>query len=60
MMPSIPTVYLIRWTNWITRAAAWQHFRHSASIGYREAGHAQLVASWAKSDYKAWRAATFQ
>ena len=58
MMPlTSASTLLIRWTTWLERARFWANFH--AQCGFAN-NHAALVASWAKSDYKAWRAATFQ
>jgi len=56
MMPlTSASTLLIRWTTWLDRACFWAGFH-----GQRRTDHVALVASWAKSDYKAWRAATFR
>jgi hypothetical protein len=56
MMPlTSASTLLIRWTTWLERACFWAGFHRQ-----RRPDHVALVASWAKADYKAWRAATFQ
>jgi len=58
MMPlTSASTLLIRWTTWLERACFWARFH--GRRGHPN-DHVALAASWAKSDYKAWRAATFQ
>ena len=60
MIPSIGTQYLLGFLRWLERSKNWQCFFRLSPFGRAGSGeHAKRVALWAKSDYKAWRAATF-
>jgi hypothetical protein len=62
MKPTLNTRRLLTFARWIVSASFWQYCRHHSTLPLcdKQVKHAQLVASWAKADYKAWRAATFQ